>query len=407
MITIDWETKAKSRDLASDFKKIKSIEKIDNNLLINADNLDALKALSENYKAKVDVIYIDPPYNTKNHKFLYDDKFNSHAIWLDFIYPRLILACELLSDVGVIFISIDDNELAYLKIVCDEIFKESNFISQFVWQKKNKPSFLHKKVAKMNEYILCYAKDISKVKMLSVESSKAKKKYPLNFKNNPQKELLFKAKSVEFNLDDRFIKACEMSSKTIKCKLLDDVEIKDRKNVADFRMQSGWRYTQEYLEKLLNDGAKLSVGRVPFRISLVKNTQKAKMMNNLLTKATSKSPTYEDATAEIIELFGFEVFTKSKPVGLIKSLIKSATYDKKDALILDFFGGSGTTAHAVLELNFEDNGDRKFILIQNNEKIDEKYESYKKGYKTIYDVMKKRVTLVCRKFKGNFVELNL
>jgi len=295
MITLNWETKAKSKSIASDFSDVKSISKSDNNLLINADNLDALKALKYSYKSLVDVIYIDPPYNTKNHKFLYDDKF-THESWLDFIYPRLILACGLLSVDGVIFISIDDNELAHLKILCDEVFGESNFISQFIWQKKNKPSFTHKKVARMNEYILCYAKDIDKVSMLSVEDINPNKKYPLNFKNNPIKELLFKAGQVEFNMKDCFIKASDMSSKTIKCSLLDDVEIKDSKNLNDFKMKSSWRYTQNYLNELLENGAKLSISKVPFRLNLVKNKQKPKMMNNFLTKATCHTPTYEDAS---------------------------------------------------------------------------------------------------------------
>ncbi len=404
MITLDWETKADSKCLASDFSDVKIINKTDNNLLINADNLEGLKALTHKYKHKVDMIYIDPPYNTKNHKFVYDDKF-THSSWLDFIYPRLILACGLLSADGVIFISIDDNEVAHLKILCDEIFDEKNFISQFVWQKKNKPSFTHKKVARMNEYILCYAKDIKKAPMLSVEDINPNQKYPLNFKNNPKKELLFKAGDVEFNLEDSFIKASNMSTKTIKCNLLDDVEIKNGKNLNDFRMGGSWRYTQVYLDELLKNGAKLSVGKVPFRVNLVKNEKRVKMMNNFLTKATCQIPTYEDANSEIVELFGFEAFTKAKPVGLIKTLIKSATRDKKDALVLDFFGGSGTTAHAVMELNCEDNGDRKFILIQNSEPIDKKYETYKKGYKTVYEVMSKRVTLAALKFKEKFIEL--
>ena len=407
MISLNFKGKLESKKLADRFEYVKRIKKIDKNILINADNLEALKALTHEYKSLVDVIYIDPPYNTKNHKFLYDDKFKSHSSWLSFIYPRLILACGLLSEDGVVFISIDDTELAHLKLLCDEVFGEENFISQFVWQKKNKASYLHKKVAKMNEYILCYAKEINKAPMLSVESSDESKHYPLNFKNNPQKELLFRSGHVEFKLKDSLIKAGDMSSKTIKCKLLDNVEIKHTKNVDDFRMLGSWRYTQDYLDELLSKGAKLSVSKLPFRVKLIKNTTKAKMINNLLTKSNSNMPTYEDANKEIVELFGYEAFIKAKPIGLIKTFIKSVTNSKKDALILDFFGGSGTTAHAVMELNKEDNGTRKFILIQNSEKIDKKYESYKKGYKTMYEIMSQRVTLACAKFKTDFIEYKL
>ena len=393
MITLEWQEKAQAKKLACGFQTHMPIKNSNENLLIKGDNLDALKSLTHEYKSKIDIIYIDPPYNTKNHKFLYDDKFDTHSSWLNFIYPRLILACGLLSDDGVIFISIDDNEAAHLKLLCDEVFKEHNFISQFIWQKKNKPSFLHQKVARMNEYILTYAKDITKVPMLSIESSKPTQKYPLNFKNNPIKELFFQAKDVEFRLKDTTIKAQDMSSKTIECMLLDDVKIKDGKNINGFRMRGGWRYTQEYLDKLLQNGAKLSVGRIPFRVNLIKNSSKPKMINNFLTKATCHMPTYEDANAEIIELFGFEAFTKPKPIGLIKTLLNSVAHAKKDAIILDFFAGSGTTALAVMELNAKDNGDRKYILVQSAQKLKKNSLVYKKGYKNIYEIMKARVDL--------------
>ena len=406
MISLEWTKKADSKEMACGFALVPPIKKVSQNILINADNLHGLKALTHEYKSLVDVIYIDPPYNTKNHKFLYDDKF-THESWLDFIYPRLILACGLLSEDGVIFISIDDNEVAHLKLLCDEVFGESNFVSQLIWQKKNKPSFMHKKVARMSEYILCYAKNIEKTPMLSVQNTASDKKYPLNFKNNPKKELLFKAGDVKFNLKDGVVKASNMSTSTIKCDLLDDVEIKNSKNINAFKMSGSWRYTQKYLDELIKNGAKLSVGKIPFRVNLVKNEIKPKMMSNFLTKATCHMPTYEDANSEIIDLFGFEAFTKAKPVGLIKTLIKSVTYEKKDALVLDFFGGSGTTAHAVMKLNSEDDGDRKFILIQNSQAIDKKYETYKKGYKTVYEIMLKRVSLACGKYKVKFVEMKL
>jgi adenine-specific DNA-methyltransferase len=405
MISLNWQTKERSRLLACEDERVKSIKNSDGNILINGDNLNVLKSLTHNYTAQIDIIYIDPPYNTKNHKFLYDDKF-SDSQWLDFIYPRLILASTLLSEDGVIFISIDDNEVSELRILLNEIFGKQNFISQFVWQKKNKPSFLHQKTARINEYILAYAKDINKIPMLSVEYCDGAKKYPLNFKNNPKKELLFRADEVRFKLKDGVVKAQDMSSKTIKCSLLNDVEIKDFKNKNDFKMLGEWRYTQKYLDELIKLGATLSVGKIPFRINLTKHTKKPKMISNFLTKSSLNIPTYEDANAEILELFGFEAFSKAKPVGLIKTLIKSTTYLKKDAVILDFFGGSGTTAHAVMELNYEDDGDRKFILVQNSQKIDKKYEAYQKGYKTIYELMKKRVELVCQKYKNKFVEYN-
>ncbi len=391
MITLEWQGKAEAKELACGFVSHMPIKNENQNLLINSDNLDALKSLTHEYKSKVDVIYIDPPYNTKNHKFLYDDRFDTHSVWLNFIYPRLILACGLLSDDGVIFISIDDNEVAHLKLLCNDVFGESNFISQFIWQKKNKPSFLHQKVAKMNEYVLSYAKDIKKLEMLSIASSKPTKKYPLNFKNNPPKELYFPPRHVAFRIRDGLIEAQNMSSKTIECALLDAVEIKNSKNVNGFRMRGGWRYTQKYLDELLKNGATLSVGRIPFRVNLVKNISKPKMMNNFLTKSTCNIPTYEDANSEIVKLFGFEAFTKAKPTGLIKTLIKSVTHAKRDVIVLDFFAGSGTTAEAVMELNTEDGGDRKYILVQSSEKLKKNSVAYEKGYRNIYQIMKDRV----------------
>lgn len=394
--SLHWDSKeeAKKEALAKSKSK-KSIKFSNKNLLINGDNLEALKLLSKEYKEKIDVIYIDPPYNTKNHKFVYHDTFSTHGMWLSFIYPRLLLACGILSEDGIIFISIDENEVAHLKLLCDEVFGAQNFISQLTWQKKNKASFLHKNIAKVSEYILCYAKEISKAPMLSLEMASEQKPHPLNFKNNPIKELSFPPKSVVFNMKDSFVCACDMSSKNIVCFLLDEVEIKNGKNVNAFRMRGSWRYSQEFINELCKNKELLKIGKVPFRINYIKEQTKHKLMKNMLTKESYNVPTYEDASREIIELFGYEAFTKPKPVGLIKTLIKSVTHTKKDAIILDFFAGSGTTAHAVAELNADDGGERKFMLVQSSEKLKSTSFAYKNGYKNIYEVMKERVRLAC------------
>jgi adenine-specific DNA-methyltransferase len=355
-----------------------------------------LKILQNGYKNKVDIIYIDPPYNTTNHKFLYKDNFvkdknNAHDDWIEFMGKRLDLASALLSDDGVIFISIDENEAAHLKILCDEVFGEMNYITQFVWQKKNKPSFLHKKISTMYELVLCYAKDIDKSPMLSIEKTKKSKPYPLNFKNNSISTLTFKANSVKFNFSNRYVKKCEMSSENIKCFLLDDVEVKDGVNVNEFRLKGSWRYTQSVLDESLKNGCQLRVAKTPFRVNLIKNTTKLKQMRNMLTKDSYNMQTYEDGISQIIDIFGFEAFSRPKPVGLIKTLIKSVTHSKKDALVLDFFAGSGTTAQAVNELNKEDSGARKFILVQSCEKVKQNSEAFRAGYKTIYEITKDRI----------------
>lgn len=410
---LNWHAKEEAKKEAfSPSKQNVNIEFTTQNLLVNADNLDALKAMKKEYASKIDLIYIDPPYNTKNHKFIYKDTFDTHSSWLNFMYPRLLLACGMLKEDGVIFISIDDNEVAQLKLVCDEIFGESNFMSQFVWQKKKKPSFLHAKVAKMSEYILCYGKNIKLAPMLSIESSGEDKPYPLNFKNNPLQELLFAPKSVSFSSkvfsgeNGTIIKASDMSKKNVELFLLDDVEIKDGVNAKSFRMRGHWRYSQNTLNKLIEEGALLRVAKTPFRINYMKKETKAKLMRNMLTKDSYNMATYEDATSEITELFGFEAFLQPKPVELIKTLIKSVTYRKKEALVLDFFAGSGTTAEAVMKLNLEDNGERKFILIQSNEKINKNFNSFKNSHNTIYEIMKNRVKLSYVKYNLNNLDLN-
>ncbi|NCO01198.1 MAG: site-specific DNA-methyltransferase [Epsilonproteobacteria bacterium] len=156
------------------------------------------------------------------------------------------------------------------------------------------------------------------------------------------------------------------------------------------------------------EGAILSVAKLPFRINYMKEEKKPKLMRNMLTKESYKMATYEDATAEIIEHFGYDAFSQPKPVELIKTLLQSVTYAKKDALVLDFFAGSGTTAEAVMKLNLEDRGERSYILIQSNEEIKRGSSAYLNGYRTIYDIMRERVKLSHKKYRnGSFKELKI
>ncbi len=382
------------------------------NLLIKGDNLDALKRMHEAYKNKIDVIYIDPPYNTKNHKFLYKDNFctgdsDSHSRWLSFMYPRIFLACGMLRQDGVLFVSIDDNEVAQLKLLCDEIFGEDNFISQITWQKKRNSSFLHKNVAKVSEYILVYAKDIQNAPILSIEESQKHKPYPLNFKNNAIKEILFQAGSVRFRMQNQIVKACDMSSANIKCSLLDDVEIKNNTNIYPFRMLGSWRYSQNILDNLVQNGAVLSVAKTPWRVNYIMQQSKKKLMRNLFTQESYQMQTNEDGLSQIIELFGFEAFSKPKPLELIKTLIKSVTHAKKDALVLDFFAGSASTAHAVMELNAQDGEKRRYILIQSGEKLNKNSAAFAHGYKNIFEITKERILLAISKnnFKNEMFQM--
>ena len=398
------------------------------NLYIEGDNLDVLKCLKETYLHKVKMIYIDPPYNTGND-FVYEDDFaestseylaNSgqfdeqgrrlvantesngrfHTDWLNMIYPRLKVARDLLTDDGVIFISIDDNEVENLRKVCDEIFGESNFVTQFVWEKKKKPSFLNINIGTKTEYILCYAKNRPQLGALSVDTTEEGKKYPINNAGNSLATLTFPIGSVSFNIPDGLIKSQDMSGGNIKTVLLNDFHIENGTNKEKFQLQGEWRYSQTTLNEILANGDKIVISKIPFRPNHIKTGGEIKKMHNLLSNALYPSVgSNEDATSEIISLLGINCFDYSKPSSLIRTFIKACTYEQKRSLILDFFSGSATTAHAVMQLNAEDGGNRKFIMVQLPELTDEKSEAYKAGYKTICEIGKERIRRAGRKIK--------
>ena len=375
------ETKSLSKKSQNGKKEKPSL---DDNLIIKGDNLYALKALLPRYAGKVKCIYIDPPYNTGNEGWKYNDKVNSpmiqewlkqngigtddlerHDKWLCMMWPRLHLLKELLSDEGVIFISIDDNEQHRLRMIMDEIFGEENFVTQFIWEKKKKPSFLHKNVGVVTDFIICYSYDKEHSFPFSLEKTTAGKKYPLNRAGNKESVLRFPKNSVQFSCKDQKIKAQDMSEGEIKTELMDDLIIKNGLNFSDFRLKGEWGYSQKTLEKVISQGETISISKAPFRPNHIRKGGEIKKMKNLLSLSHYGMPTNEDATKEIINIFkGHLSFKNPKPSRLISSLIKSVTYNDKNAIILDSFAGSGTTAHAVLDLNKEDGGKRKFILVE-------------------------------------------
>lgn len=362
---------------------------LDDNLLIQGDNLKALKALLPTHAGKVKCIYIDPPYNTGNENWIYNDNVASsmiqqwlgkevglddlarHDKWCCMMYPRLVLLRELLTDDGVIFISIDDNEVHRLRMMMDEIFGDENFVCEFVWAKKKKPSFLHKNVGKVTEYVLCYLKNSETAFPFSVKTTEEGKKYPLNNAGNSISTLVFPEGSVRFKCKDAIVEAQDMSEGNIITELLDAVTIKDGKNANEFRLKGEWRYSQKKLEKILESGDQIIISKAPFRPNHIKRGGEIKKMGNLLTKSTYDVPTNEDATKEIEEILGNKKFDNPKPSDLIKLLIKGVTYEDSSAIVLDSFAGSGTTGHAVLSLNQEDGGDRKFILVECEDYADE------------------------------------
>ena len=401
------------------------------NLYIEGDNLDVLKVLRETYLGKVKMIYIDPPYNTGND-FVYNDDFGKdkysfeetsglfdedgnqtidpmqrntesngrfHTDWLNMIYPRLKVARDLLSDDGVVFISIDDNEVENLRKICDEVFGEQNFVTQYVWEKKKKPSFLNANIGTKTEYIVCYSKNRFMLGALSVDITEEGKKYPLNNAGNSISVLTFPPHSVMFNINDGMVEKQNMSEGNIITELLNDLIIKNGLNENEFKLKGEWRYSQQRVNEIISNGETLIISKIPFRPNHIKKGGEIKKMHNLLTIAHYNIGTNEDATSEQISLLGKDYFDYAKPSSLIQLLIKAISYNDRDSIIMDFFSGSATTAHAVMKLNAEDGGNRKFIMVQLPEKTDEKSEAYKAGYKNICEIGKERIRRAGKKVK--------
>ena len=409
------------------------------NLYIEGDNLEVLKLLRQNYRGAIKMIYIDPPYNTGND-FVYNDNYKIsqeesgknqgyidennqrlqknlkdsnrfHANWLTMMYPRLKIARDLLSEDGVIFISIDDSEETNLKKICDEIFGEENHITNFIWEKKKKPSFLNKNLGTKIEFILCYSKNRENTKAFSFDKTTVGKKYPLNNAGNPLRKLNFPSFSVNFNMTDQIVEPQDMSEGNIKTQLLNQLVIKDGKNENEFSLLGEWRYSQETLNKILENDEKIVISKIPFRPNHIKKGGEEKKIHNLLTTNYYSVGTYEDATNEQVNIFSKNYFDYVKPSSLIYFFIKSLTYLDKDSIILDFFSGSGTTADAVIQLNAEDGGNRKFIMVQIDEKVKEDTEAYKflteiKKPTNISEIGKERIRRAGEQIKKEIEEKN-
>ena len=356
--------------------------------LIIGDNYDALNNLLIQYRKGVDVIYIDPPYGKDSlgeyAKTNYENSINRDNL-LSMLYFRLQIAKQLLSDDGVIFCSIDDKNQAYVKCLFDEIFGEKNSLGILLWQKKDKPSFLSSSFGSRFEYVLCYCRNDKMSYPFTLETTTLGKKYPINNAGNPLSVITFKAGSVLFNLPDGVVPKQDMSEGNIKTVLLNDVIIEEGRNKNDFSLKGEFRYSQKTLDDVINNNEPITIAQIPFRPNHVKNGNEPKKMENILSKKFRYDcETNEDATKQQTNILDSVIFDNPKPVGLIKLLLKASTYDKKDAVVLDFFAGSGTTGHAVLEMN-KDGGKRTFILCQLNEITD------KTPNGIAYDVTSKRL----------------
>lgn len=319
-----------------------------NHLIIEGDNLAALTELSYTHTGKIDVIYIDPPYNTGNKDFIYNDNYIDkedsyrHSKWLSFMSKRLRIARSLLSDKGVIFISIDDNEISQLKLLCDEIFGQVNFVSQFVWKKKQGGGNDSNRVVVEHEYILCYAS--SERSELALDT-----KYELDAKLYPFKD----------DIGEYGLVTLDKASIQISQSLIYDIIGPDgtvyRPRIVKGK-QSCWRWSKSKVEAQY-DEIVFKNGKVYTKYYRPKGV----VPRSLLVE--SRFGRTESGNDDIKEIFNNKPFGYPKPLFLIRHLLSLG----KGLTILDFFAGSGTTLHAVMQLNAEDGGKRQCILCTNNE----------------------------------------
>lgn len=388
------------------------------NMFIEGDNLAALKILHKAYYGKVRMIYIDPPYNTGND-FIYNDDFkqtrrsyeaevgitddegnvvrddglrtntggHKHSNWLNMMYPRLFLARNLLRQDGVIFVSIDDNEVHNLRLMMNEIFGEENFVAQIVWERAYAPVNLKHHFSESHDYIVCFARNIDLLDKLSLKRNEAADARYKNPDNDPR----------GIWQSDNF-----------------SVGPANQKNIYEIITPSGrrvlppsgysWRFSEKKTQELIADnrvwfGASGSgVPRYKRFLSEVKDG----VTPMTVWKYTDVGHS-QDATKEVKDLFdGVAYFDYPKPVKLIKQLASLCT-DGND-IILDFFSGSGTTAHAVAELNAEDGGNRRWICVQLPELTDDKSEAYKAGYHTIADIARERIRRAGAKIRTDWAD---
>ena len=338
------------------------------NFLIKGDNLHSLYLLEKTHKDKIDIIYIDPPYNTGNNDFTYSDEQLSkedsfkHSKWLSFMNNRLRIAKKLLSSKGIIFISIDDNEYAELKMLCDDIFGEINFVSTLHWKKKKQPSYLHGQVAGVMEYVLIYAKNRLNLDKLSLSTPTDSNTRVDNANNQLSERIIKEGIRVKLDPSITTIPAGVYKNKTMSTEFLDDIHIKNGRTLNSFRAKAHFRDSQERINLFCDNDVFFITKNYGFRRDKLKEElEKKKAITDLLLDWGDN----QDSDKELRDIFNNKVFDYPKPVLLIKNLIKSTDY--KNCIVLDFFAGSGTTGQAVLELNNEDNGNRQFILCTNNE----------------------------------------
>ena len=418
--SLTWNGKSEARQMAQEvstgtLRPAKEESKNwDNteNIYIEGDNLEVLKLLQKSYHGKIKMIYIDPPYNT-GKDFVYKDNFKDnienykeitgqinkegiklttnietngryHSDWLNMMYPRLKLARNLLTDDGVIFISIDDNEQENLKKLCDEIFGEENFVAQIVWERAYAPVNLKKHFSESHDYIVCYSKNIN----LSINNGLKRSEEADNRYSNPDNDPRGVWQSDNFSVGP-----------AVESNIYKIVSPSGRENYPP--NGRSWRVSEEKFKEMLLDNRVWfgedgnGVPRQKRFLSEVKNS----ITPMTIWKYTEVGHS-QDATKKLKELFDeVHVFDYSKTVELIKRCIE--LYTVQDDIVLDFFSGSATTAHSIMQLNAEDGGNRKYIMVQLPEVCDGSSEACKAGYKNICEIGKERIRRAGEKIRSD------
>ena len=378
------------------------------NLFIEGDNLDALKLLQETYLGKVKMVYIDPPYNTGND-FIYEDDFaentdeylrrsnqvdeegisltwNSesngrfHSDWISMLYSRMRLARNLLRDDGSIFISIDDKEVANLRKICDEVFGATNFVANIVWQSRTSISDDHE-ISLNHNHTLVYAKEKGSLRFYGEELDASEYQNRDNDPRGPWKLVPLDANKPGGNTMYPILNPST--------------------NEEHWPPEGrSWAINPTEYQKLFDDK------RIAFGLGGDSAPKRKLFLKERIERGDTKTPssilldagTTKDGSAEVTDLLGKKkIFSYPKPTSFLKRLIQYGIYHEKDQIIVDFFAGSSTTAHAVMQLNAEDNGNRRFIMVQLPEPCAEDSEAFKAGYKTIADISKERIRRAAKK----------
>jgi adenine-specific DNA-methyltransferase len=400
--------------------------KLSPHLIIEGENLEILKILLAGYREKIKCIYIDPPYNT-GKDFVYSDNYTEdrkpyweqtgvtengikidtntetdgryHSNWLNMMYSRLLIARQLLKPDGIIFISIDDNELSNLIKLMDEVFGEESFVEIFSWVKTYTPPGLADKSRKTTEYIVCYEKNLSNNKFRGELLDGGDQ--PLLNTGNTKRTLIFPKEKLFFKLEN----GKYLSNQYDRVFLKKDINIKEGFADINVELEGEFKWTQSTLNEEIDNGTTFIIKSDLFAIRFIRdekcgykaptNLIKDKYISNVINKKDNEVGTNESGSSEFQELMGGKYFDFPKPISLIKHVVNFCTSDSD--LILDFFGGSGTTGQAVMELNAEDGGNRRFILVQIPEATDAGSEAYKAGYKKISDITIERCRRAAQK----------